>query len=337
MAETAQTETIELGKFERYLVEEFYDDYRAGEITRRTFIRRVAYITGSMGTAALAMAAVGCSRDELPAKNAPIPAAEKTVAPPPPPTPSPTAAVTLIPVPGAKSPLSVAENDPAVVGKDVKFEQAGGYLVLPAAASTTKRAAIMVCHENAGLTPHIRDVARRFAKAGFAAIALDLLTKEGGTASMERDKISGALTTAGIPRHVADFAAARKYLGTVDGVDGARVGMIGFCFGGGVTWAAATLIPELKAVVPFYGPAPDAAAAPNIKAAALGVYGGTDARINAGIDPLKAALTAAKVTHEIKIYPEVPHGFHNDTGTGYNEAQSTQAWKDAIAWFQKYV
>ena len=334
----AETETIELGKFERYLVEEFYDDYRAGEISRRTFIRRVAYVTGSMGTAALAMAAVGCTPSELPKAGTPIPSAAAPKASTTP-TPSPTPTAALIPVAGAKSPLSVAENDPAVIGKDVKFEQAGGYLAMPAAPATggAKRAGILVCHENAGLTPHIRDVARRFAKAGYAALAVDLLTREGGTPGADRDKVPGMLTSAGIPRHVADFAAARKYMGTVDGVDGARIGMVGFCFGGGVTWAAATEIPELKAVVPFYGPSPDIAAVPKIKAAAFGVYAGTDARITGGKDALDAALTAAKVTHEMKVYPDVPHGFHNDTGTGWKDEQATQAWKDTLAWFAKYV
>ena len=231
------------------------------------------------------------------------------------------------------------DGDPAVVGKDVKFEQAGGYLAMPTApaAGGAKRAAILVCHENAGLTPHIRDVARRFAKAGYAALAVDLLTREGGTPGADRDKVPGMLTSAGTDRHVADFAAARKYLGTVDGVDGARVGMIGFCFGGGISWAAATKIPELKAVVPFYGPTPDLGAVPAIKAACLGVYAANDARITASKDPLDAAMTAAKVTHEMKVYPGVGHAFHNDTGNAYDETQAAQAWKDALAWFGKYV
>jgi len=337
----ADTGTIELGKFERYLVEEFYDDYRAGEISRRTFIRRVAYVTGGMGAAALAMAAVGCSSSELPAAGTPIPPAEPTSEASPASTPAstPTAAAALVPVAGAKSPLSVAENDPAIVGKDVMFEQAGGYLALPAApaAGGAKRAAILVCHENAGLTPHIRDVARRFAKEGYAALAVDLLAREGGTAGKERDQVPGMLTSAGIPRHVSDFVAAQKYVATLDGVDGTRVGMTGYCFGGGVTWAAATAIPELKAVAPFYGPAPDLAEVPKIKAACLGVYAANDARINAGKDALAAALTAAGVTHEMKLYPGVGHAFHNDTGNNWNEEQGLQAWKDTLAWFAKYV
>jgi carboxymethylenebutenolidase len=340
MNDTRPNAPADLGKFERYLIEEFYDDYRAGEMPRRTFFRRVAYITGGMATAAATLAAMGCTGPDVPDPKATIPPATPSPTPPPP-TPSPTPTGTVVPVAGAKSPLSVPEFDPAVRASDVTFPvgsaQGGGYLVLPAAASTTKRAAVLVCHENAGLTPHIRDVARRFAKEGYAAFALDLLHREGGTAKNERDKIPGLLTGAGIDRHVADFTAARTYLGTVEGVDNTRVGMIGFCFGGGVTWASSTKIPELKAVAAFYGPAPDAAAIPNIKAAALGVYAENDARINAGKDALDKALTDAKITHQMKVYPGVNHAFHNDTGNNYNEAQATQAWKDTLAWFTQHI
>lgn len=332
-----------LGKFERYLIEEFYDDYRAGEMPRRTFFRRVAYITGGMAAAATTLVAMGCTGEDVPDAKATIPPATPSPTTPPA-TPSPTAAAatgTPVPVAGAKSPLSVPEGDPAVKGSDVTFAsgsaQAGGYLALPAAASSAKRAAILVCHENAGLTPHIRDVARRFAKEGYAALAVDLLHREGGTAKNERDKIPGLLTGAGIPRHVADFAAARTYLGTVDGVDNTRVGMIGFCFGGGVTWASATQIPELKATAAFYGPAPDAAAVANIKAAAFGVYAGNDQRINAGKDALEKQLTDAKIKHQMKVYANVNHAFHNDTGNNYNQEAATQAWNDTLAWFKANI
>ena len=332
------TDAPELDIYERYLVNEFYDDYREGTLPRRAFFRRVAYITGGMAAAAATLAAMGCSGPDLPNPKAAIPPASPTPAPA---TPSPTPTGTPVPVAGAKSPLSVADGDPSVRGRDVTFPvgsvQGGGYLALPASNATTRRAAILVCHENAGLTPHIRDVARRFAKEGYAALAVDLLTREGGTDKNNRDQVPGLLTNAGMDRHVADFAGARQYLGTVDGVDGARIGMIGFCFGGGVTWAAGTKIPELKAIAPFYGPSPDLATVPAMKAAAFGVYAENDARITGSSDALDKALTAAKVNHQMKIYPGVGHAFHNDTGTAYNEAQATQAWKDTLAWFTRNV
>ncbi len=338
MSDLSQTH---FGKFERYLIEEFYDDWREGEISRRTFIRKVAFVTGSMAATATAMVALGCSADELPNANDPMPspttpaAAETRTA-----TASPTAAATLIPVPNAKSKISVPEGDPAVVASDVKFasgnSEGGGYLVKPARSSSGMKA-ILICHENRGLTPHIKDVARRFAKEGYVALAVDLLAREGGTASRDPDQVPSLLTGAGPDRHVSDFAAALRHVRTVDGVDGTRVGMTGYCFGGGISWAAATQIPELKAVVPYYGPAPDLASVKNIKAAVHGMYGESDTRINSGIEPLRGALAAAGIVHQITIYPGVGHAFHNDTSGAYNEAQAMKAWADTLAWFAKYV
>jgi len=314
--------------FKKYLIEEFYDDYREGLISRRTFIRRVAFITGSMAAAATAMLAVGCRPVELPAASEPMPQRETPMA-------GEEASAELATVPGARSPLSVPEGDPAVQTSEVTFpsgsDEIMAYLALPAAAGVYP--AVLVCHENRGLTPHIEDVARRFAKAGYVALAIDLLSREGGTASRDRDEIPGLLTDAGAERHVADFVAGYQYLQTLDFVDGERIGMTGFCFGGGITWRVATALPELKAAVPFYGPAPELSEVPNIKAAVLGVYAELDERITGGMPALEQALQAAGVTHKMNVYPGVDHAFHNDTGERYNEEQATQAWNDTLAWF----
>ncbi len=318
----------EIGTFRKYLIEEFYDDYREGEINRRTFIRRVAFLTGSMAATIAAMSAVGCQPIELPAPTEPMP------------TDAPAEeAAQLQPVPDAKSPFSVPEGDPAVNGGMVTFDSGGdeimGYLASPAAEGVYP--AMLVCHENRGLNPHIEDVARRFAKEGYVALALDLLSREGGTASHDRDAVPGLLTDAGADRHVGDFIAAADYLKSLDNVDGERMGMIGFCFGGGITWRVATALPDLDAAVPFYGPAPDLEAVSDINAAVLGVYAGEDERINGGIPDLEAALDEAGTTYEMNIYPGVGHAFHNDTGERYNEEQATQAWQDALAWFAEHV
>jgi carboxymethylenebutenolidase len=323
-----------LGKFEKYLIEEFYDDYREGLLSRRSFIRRVAFITGSMASAAAAMIAVGCQPIEVPAADAPMPEAETPEA-----TEEPAEEAVAGAVPGAKSPLSVPEGDPDVATEMVTFDnqgsEIGGYLAQPAVAGVYP--AVLVCHENRGLTPHIKDVARRYAKEGYVALALDLLWREGGTDAINFDEAPGLLTNAGIERHVGDFAAAFGYVQGLESVDPERIAMTGFCFGGGVTWTAATALPELKAAAPYYGPAPDLEAVPNIKAAVFGVYAEQDERINAGIEPLRAALDAAGITYQIKIYPGVNHAFHNDTGERYNEEQALQAWHDTLAWFAEYV
>jgi carboxymethylenebutenolidase len=321
----------QLGKFEKYLVEEFYDDYREGLISRRTFIRRVAFITGSMAAASTVMLAVGCAPIEVPAATDPMPDAET-------PTPAAEGEAAAGAVPGAQSPFSVPEGDPDLETGDVAFTSQGdeisGYLARPVAEGTYP--AVMICHENRGLTDHIRDVARRFAKEGYVALAPDLLSREGGTATLDRDAVPGLLTDAGIERHVGDFVAAYEYLQGQEFVETDRIGMNGFCFGGGVTWATSTQLP-LKAAAPFYGPAPDLEEVPNIQAAVLGVYAENDERINGGIEALQAALDEAGVTYEIKIYPGVDHAFHNDTGERYNEEQATQAWTDMLAWFEQYI
>jgi carboxymethylenebutenolidase len=362
----------DLNPIQIYFVEEFYEDYRAGLLNRRSFIRRLAYITGGMAAATATMTLLGCAPSELPdptgaipppepsatrapagatattatvataSATAPVPSA--TAGPPdatqaPSTAPTDTAAPQLEPVPGAQSPFSVPEGDPAVTTRDVGFESQGeeisAYLARPAGDGVYP--GLLVCHENRGLNAHIRDVARRFAKEGYVALAIDLLAREGGTAAFDPDEVPGLLGQAGVARHVADFVAGFGYLRALPFVDGERIGMTGYCFGGGITWQVVTVLPELRAAVPFYGLAPDLDKVPDIEAAVLGVYAGLDQRINAGIEGLEAALKEAGVTYEIKIYPGVNHAFHNDTSARYDETQATQAWRDTLAWFERYV
>lgn len=323
----------QLGKFEKYLIEEFFDDYRAGEMTQHTFTRRVAFITGSMAAASAAMLLVGCTPDEVPRSTDPMPTPETTSS-----NPRTGSAVTGA-VPGAKSPLSVPDGSPGLITTTVQFPSSGtdvrGYLAH--AEAGTAGPAVLICHENRGLTPHIQDVARRFAKAGYAALALDLLSREGGTASLDQDAVSGALTRAGTQRHVSDFSAAFDYLRSQDFVDPERIAMTGFCFGGGITWQAATELSGLKATSAFYGPAPDLEKVRDIKPAVFGVYAERDRRITGAMPALRDALAATDVRHELKVYPGVDHAFHNDTSDRYNEEQATAAWNDTLAWFGRYV
>jgi len=322
-----------LGKFEKYLIEEFFDDYRAGAMSHRTFTRRVAFITGSMAAASAAMLLVGCTPEEVPRGTDPMPT---------PGTSSPgagTGTASAGPVAGAKSPLSVPVGAPGLVTETVRFPAGGtdisAYLARPEAGPPGP--AVLICHENRGLTPHIEDVARRFAKAGYAALALDLLSREGGTATMDRDAVPGALTAAGVQRHVSDFSAAFDYLQSMDYVDGGRIAMTGYCFGGGITWQAATELAELKATAAFYGPSPDLEKVPAIKPAVFGVYAELDQRITGALPALRDALAATDVRHQLTVYPGVDHAFHNDTGPRYVEAQATAAWNDTLAWFSQYV
>jgi carboxymethylenebutenolidase len=346
----------EMNTFQRYFVEEFYEDYREGSLSRRAFIRRLAFITGSMTATITTMSALGCTPSELPPPTEPLPSpaaklspAATATQPPsspaatPPATPTgqgaPATAAQLVPVPGAQSPLSVPEGDSAAVSSEITFASQGAqimaYLARPAANGTY--AGILVCHENRGLVPHIKDVARRFAKAGYVALAVDLLSREGGTGAVDPDQVPALLSAAPAERHVADFAAGLKYLQSLSYVDGNRIGMNGYCFGGGITWRCAVALPELKAAVPFYGPAPDLSQVRNMKAAVFGVYAELDTRITPSKDPLEQALREAGITYQMKVYPGVNHAFHNDTSPRYDKTQATQAWQDTLAWFEQHV
>jgi carboxymethylenebutenolidase len=334
---------VKLGAFERYLIEEFYDDYRDGLINKGTFTRRVAFIQGSMAAAAVAMTAVGCGPDELPEAGTPMPPTEVATVAPTAVVESPTAATPVATAASESSPAEPAEppmtEAGAIEAEELVLpngnEEVAGYFAKPAGDGPFP--AVLVCHENRGLVDHIRDVTRRFADEGYVALALDLLWREGGTASFDRDAVPGMLTGAGAERHLADFATAFAYLQSRDDVDGGRIGMTGYCFGGGITWRFATVEPELQAAAPFYGIAPDLDAVPNIKAAMLGVYAQFDSRVNAGKLALEEALIEAGVTHRMNIYEGADHAFHNDTGPRFNEEQAGLAWADTLAWFAEYL
>jgi len=196
---------------------------------------------------------------------------------------------------------------------------------------------ILVCHENRGLTPHIQDVTRRFAKAGYVGLAVDLLSRQGGTNTVGAGNVPGALGNIEPSQFVDDFQSGWRYLQSQSFADTARVGMTGFCFGGGVTWQVAVHMPELLAAVPFYGPHPVTSDVPNIHAAVLGIYGGLDGRINGGIPAIEEAMKANNKIYEKTIYPNADHAFNNDTGTRYNPEAAKDAWERTLAWFEKYV
>jgi len=327
---------------QQYFVDEFYEDYREGLLTRREFIKKLAYIAGSMTATISIMSMLGCSPEEIPAATEPMPTPELTNAAEGGDQPDQAAApapAELVPVPGAQSPFSVPEGDPGLKTGPVSFNSQGddisAYLASPVEAG--RYAAILVCHENRGLNDHIKDVARRFAKEGYMALAVDLLSREGGAENLDPNQVPGLLGDAGPERHELDFIAAFDYLVGLDPVDGQRIGMTGYCFGGGVTWQVATAEPRLKAAVPFYGRAPELDKVPGIRAAVLGVYAELDQRINAGNEALEKALIEAAVTYQFNVYPGVNHAFHNDTGQRYVEAQATQAWLDTLAWFKTYL
>jgi carboxymethylenebutenolidase len=289
-------------------------------------IRRVLHITGSVAATATILTSLGIT----------------------PMTRAAYAQETTPVVQEPRSPLTVPEDDARITAEDVSFEGNGAtlmaYMAMPSGGPATPSASglpvVLICHENRGLTDHIRDVTRRWAVEGYAALAVDLLSRAGGTAMVEDPSEIPAMLTREVDpnRHVGDFQAAVDYLGTRQGLDVSRLAMTGFCFGGGITWRATTQMPELSAAAPYYGPPPPLEEVPNIKAAVLGVYSDDPGDFaNEGLEDLQAALEAADITHEIKIYPDTQHAFHNDTGQRYNEEQAQAAWRDTVAWFAQHV
>ncbi|HEE9788480.1 TPA: dienelactone hydrolase family protein [Enterobacter soli] len=209
-----------------------------------------------------------------------------------------------------------------------------GYLVKPAKASG-KVPAVVVVHENRGLNPYIEDLARRVAKAGYIALAPDGLSSVGGYPG--NDEEGKVLQQKVDPTKLMnDFFAAVEFMKKHPDASG-KVGITGFCYGGGVSNAAAVAYPELDCAVPFYGRQPAAADVPKIKAPLLLHYAGLDKNINEGWPTYEAALKLNNKVYEAYIYPGVNHGFHNDSTPRYDEPAAELAWKRTLSWFEKYL
>ncbi len=228
----------------------------------------------------------------------------------------------------------VPESDARLSAEMLEFEGGSGYLAKPRAEG--KYPGVIVIHENRGLNPHIKDVARRMALEGFAALAPDYLSGLGGTpddADKARDMI-GTLTPQAIDATSMAALAALKANAATNGKSGA----MGFCWGGGAVNALAVDDPSLSAGVAYYGRQPAAADVPRISAPLLLHYGGLDDRINAGIPAYEAALKAAGKTYELHIYEGVNHAFNNDTNAArYDKAAAELAWTRSVAFLKKYT
>ena len=275
-----------------------YDEYTHLTLDRRSFMDKLTKLAGSAGAAAVI---------------APMLAANKARA------------------------EMIAADDKRLVAKEVTYPSGAGemkgYLVEPKDASG-KLGAVIVIHENRGLNPHIRDVARRMALEGFIALAPDFLSPNGGTPENE-DKARDMFNTLDRTATVANAEATLAYLTKLDNSNG-KVGVIGFCWGGGLVNDFATKSPELKAGVAYYGAQPQAADVPNIKAALMLHYAGLDDRINAGIDAYKKALQESGKDFQIFVYDGVNHAFNNDTSSArYDKKAADLAWSRTVEFLKK--
>ena len=298
--------------FKGYLTEEFIEDYEEGSIQRREALKLIGGVVGSIAIA-----------DSLLAACSPIPSTGLPVA---------TAASLTSDEPG------LTEGDAAVAGEEITFPGRDATLMAYHARPADEGAfpAALVCHENRGLTEHIKDVTRRLASAGYAALAVDLLTREGGTAELDSSEVPGILGNTPPEQFVQDFISGWEWLKSQAYVDPSGVVMTGFCFGGGVTWRVAIGLPELRAAVPFYGPHPAPQDLESVQAAVLAIYAESDQRINQSIPQIEAAMEEYGKVYEHVIYPDTSHAFHNDTGSRYVAEAAMDAWSRTLTWFEKY-
>ena len=232
----------------------------------------------------------------------------------------------------------IAKDDRRLATSRVEYDspkgtgKVRGYLAQPAKRSG-RLPGVLVVHENRGLNPHIEDVARRIALEQYVAFAPDALTPLGGYPGDE-DKARELFAKLDQDKTRQDFVAAVAFLTKRPECTG-KVGVVGFCYGGGIANLLATRIPELRAAVPFYGNQPPAEDVAKIKAPLLVHYAENDDRINAGIPAFKAALDANHVRYEMFTYPGTQHGFNNDTTPRYDKAAAALAWQRTMDFFKK--
>ncbi|WP_157940410.1 YghX family hydrolase [Escherichia coli] len=231
-------------------------------------------------------------------------------------------------------------TDPEIVAEYITYPspnghgEVRGYLVKPARMSG-KTPAVVVVHENRGLNSYIEDVARRVAKAGYIALAPDGLSSVGGYPGND-DKGRELQQQVDPTKLMNDFFAAIEFMQRYPQAAG-KVGITGFCYGGGVSNAAAVAYPELACAVPFYGRQAPTADVAKIEAPLLLHFAELDTRINEGWPAYEAALKANNKVYEAYIYPGVNHGFHNDSTPRYDKSAADLAWQRTLKWFDKYL
>lgn len=272
-----------------------FDEYTHKPLNREVFLKRLAGLTGS-ATAALAV----------------LPLLESNYA-----------------KAGTINELDILTEEITYPGSTSEMK---GYLTKP--KTTKKLGSIIVIHENRGLNPHTKDIARRLAKAGFIALAVDALSPFGGTPENE-DEARALFAKINTEENLQNFLKGFDYLTSRKDSNG-KTGCIGFCWGGALANQLAVHSPKLKAAIAYYGRQPEAADVPSIKAAVQLHYGGLDERINAGIPAYEAALKAAGTKYELFVYEGAQHAFLNDTSPArYNEPAAKLAWERTVNLFKK--
>jgi carboxymethylenebutenolidase len=298
---------------QRYLAEEIATDHVDGLLSRREAMRRLALL--GVGTVAATALITACSEKQEQAG----------------PTAPPGTTTTSF---GSAQPPGMAGALPT---SPITWPGPQGELQAAWAQAANPRGGVLVIHENKGLNDWVRSVAGRLAGAGYSALAVDLLSEEGGTGTFQ-DPAQATAALAKIPpdRFTRDLNSSVAELQLR--VPGRKVGVVGFCFGGGLVWqllSSGGL--RLSAAVPFYGPLPNDPDFTGSKAAVLAIYAALDSRVTRSQNAAKAALDRAGLVNDIVVEPNADHAFFNDTGPRYSAAAATDAWQRLLDWFGRYL
>jgi carboxymethylenebutenolidase len=295
---------------EKDLIASLIHLYQDGAFNRREIVKRLTECTGSVAAALAVIESAGLAN----AQTGTCPAG-----------------------------VQVAEGDPAIRAQMLTIHGEGGplyaYQALPADLGSQPRPAVLVIHENRGLNDHIKDVTRRVAKAGFVAIGIDLLSRQGGTHQFTDPMQQTAAYGRTLPeQRREDMMSALLTIRDQSYVRRDRLGTVGFCAGGGNVFDLAVNTDILTAAVVFYGAAPTPPELiNNMSARLLGFFAELDRNINMRLPGLLTSLMNANKRHEIHIYENVGHAFHNDTGAAYNAAAACDAWAKTIDFFNRHL
>ncbi len=302
-----------MNPLQRYIADEIATDHVDGLLTRREAMRRLSLL--GLGTAAATALLAACSV-----------AQEQSEAPRP--TSAPETST------GPAQPPGMANARPT---SSISWGGSSGQLQGALAQAADPKGGVLVIHENKGLTDWVRSVAGRLAGAGYSALAIDLLSEKGGTAAFpDSAQATAALSTIAPEQftHDMNFGVAELKLRA----PGQKVGVVGFCFGGGLVWqllGAGAL--GVSAAVPFYGPLPPNPDFTGSKAAVLGIYGALDTRVTRSQATAKAALDRYGLVNELVVEPNADHAFFNDTGRRYNAVAAADAWQRLLDWLSRYL
>lgn len=239
--------------------------------------------------------------------------------------------------------VRVPADAPDLVAQDVTFPGEGtslmGYLAYPKNHAEPYLPGVIVIHENRGLVEHIRDVTRRVARAGYVAVAVDLLSRQGGVGQFPEPTQQTAAYNRSTPaERQADLISTLDYIKRLPNIIHDRIGVTGFCAGGGNTWNLISVAPELRAAVPWYGaPVPNAEQIARIQTPVLAIYAERDRNLTISMAPVMTAMIQQQKTFGFIVYEGAAHAFHNDTGANYNAAAACDAWARTIAWFDRYL